>query len=142
MMIWSRLCCRWVPWRGTRAAWLRLPHAVIVSTAACVVCSGPMRALPVPAGDVAAPGHVRGAAPAWPPMGAFLPGYGGGFVAGGGGIPGGVYLVAGSTPWGTPGYPGTSGGPRRANVPEPGTATILAAAVGIVLTGRKWRRKS
>ena len=138
MLIWSRLCCRWVAWHGTRAAWLRLPHAVIVSTAACVVCSGPMRALPVPTGDVAAPGHVRGAAPAWPPMGAFLPGY----AAGPGGEWGGwgaVYLAAGSTPWGTPGGPGSPGAPPLRPVPEPAALAMLGIGVVLVGVGRRLR---
>jgi hypothetical protein len=35
MKIWNRLQCRWVPWHGTRAAWLALPHAVVGT--ACVL---------------------------------------------------------------------------------------------------------
>ena len=136
MMLWSRFCCRWVRWRGTRAAWLRLPHAVIVSTAACVVCAGPMRALPVPA---APPPAVRAMAPAWPPMGAFLPGYGGGFAGGPGGGWGAVYLPAGSTPWGTPGGPGSPGAPPSRPVPEPGALALLAAGVAALVLTRSRR---
>lgn len=34
MHVWSRKLCRWVIWRGSRAAWLALPAAVL--TSACV----------------------------------------------------------------------------------------------------------
>ncbi len=130
MLIWSHLCCRWVPWRGTRAAWLRLPRAVIVSTAACVACAGPMRALPVPAPP---PPAVQAMAPAWPPMGAFLPGYAAGPGGEWGAVPGAVYLVTGSTPWRMPGGSVGPSAPPSRPVPEPAALALLA--VGVVLVG-------
>ena len=47
MMIFDRRTCTWQIWTGTRAAWLKLPHAV--ATAACVVSVAALRsAAPLP----------------------------------------------------------------------------------------------
>lgn len=47
MMIFNRRTCTWQTWTGTRAAWLKLPHAVV--TAACVVSVAALRsAAPLP----------------------------------------------------------------------------------------------
>ncbi len=40
--VWSRIKCKWVVWHGTRAAWLRLPHAVILG---CTVAAGTLAAV-------------------------------------------------------------------------------------------------
>ncbi len=135
MMFWDRLCCRWVAWHGTARAWRALPHAVV--TTACVVCSGPMRALPVPAGGVMPPAHVQAMAPAWPPMGAFLPGYGGGFS--GGAAEGFAELVTGGIPSLPGGVENAASVPSRP-VPEPAALALLGVDVVLVGIGRKVRR--
>lgn len=42
LMIFDRRTCRWLPWHGTRAAWLKLPHAV--ATSLCVLSTVALRA--------------------------------------------------------------------------------------------------
>ena len=36
MKVWSKTLCKWVPWLGTRAAWLALPAASAVAISLCV----------------------------------------------------------------------------------------------------------
>ncbi len=135
MLIWDRVCCRWIAWRGSARAWRALPHAV--ATVACVLCSGPMRALPVAAGggartpEAAAPAQAP--TPSWPPAAAFL-GSPGGFP-GGAGVPIGIFVTGspGPTPPGIPIAPG--GRP----VPEPGVLSLLA--VGVALAAAVKARK-
>ncbi len=140
LMVWNRICCRWIAWHGTLRAWRLLPHAV--TTLACVVCSGPMRALPVPAGGSGIPsGIIASPVPtpvieSWPPPVAFInaPYEIGNFP------PGGVptnYLVTNiptgipGTPTGVPGSP--PGGPGSPHVPEPNSFMLLIS--GVLLIG-------
>lgn len=44
MMVFDRRTCRWRPWHGSRAAWLKLPHAV--ATSVCVLSAATVLALP------------------------------------------------------------------------------------------------
>ena len=130
MMIWDRICCRWVAWHGTARAWRALPHAVM--TLACVVCSGPMRALPAHTnGAIVGPStaHPSLAGPSWPPTSAFLgqPGWPTD------GVPtGSIYLLGttvepSSQPTQQPSLPNTR------SVPEPSTLALLL--VGTLLLG-------
>lgn len=53
MMVFDRRICRWRPWHGTRAAWLKLPHAVatgtcVLSAAALVALHTPPHVVPTP----------------------------------------------------------------------------------------------
>ena len=62
MKIWNRLQCRWVPWHGSRAAWLALPHAVVGT--ACVLGAAftlAGHADPRPPHPVGAPPVIAGA---------------------------------------------------------------------------------
>lgn len=85
MMVFDRKTCTWRPWNGTRAAWLKLPHAV--ATAVCVASTAvlpsatPLPAHPVervssltaPPPPIAAPGSAAQTQAAQFPGAAFLP---------------------------------------------------------------------
>lgn len=50
MMVFDHRHCRWIPWHGTRAAWLKLPHAagtgVCLLGAAMLQAAAPLPAVP------------------------------------------------------------------------------------------------
>lgn len=87
MRVWDRVCCRWVKWHGSRAAWQALPRAK-VALAACVLCGGAAVAVLSPSARPAIytlpPARPQGQivfAASPPPVGgpspaAFLPGAG------------------------------------------------------------------
>lgn len=61
MWVWSRSLCRWVLWRGSRAAWLALPAAIAVAGYGCLPIPGPLPPAPahvVPAPVIAPPVEV------------------------------------------------------------------------------------
>ena len=75
MMVFDHRACRWRPWHGTRAAWLKLPHAVAVSV--CTLSTAALLSLatlqhavsvPSPAVPVASPASANSV-----PVAAFLP---------------------------------------------------------------------
>ena len=45
MNVWSHKLCRWVPWSGSRHAWLTLPHVALI-TGVCMVHTMPNDQLP------------------------------------------------------------------------------------------------
>lgn len=55
MMIWSQKLCAWMPWRGSRTAWLRLPH--IAAVAGACLGAGPSAALPLAPHDTGLTAH-------------------------------------------------------------------------------------
>ena len=159
MMVFDWVTCTWRAWTGTRAAWLKLPHAM--ATAACVVSAATLRsAAPMPAHPVervssrtapppaaSAPASVP-QSPAPQALGTALP------VAGF--LPSPVYFIptsvgGGGTPpplspggGGTPGVPPTPGPPPGppAPVPEPGSLGLLAgAALALAATRRRFRSR-
>jgi hypothetical protein len=76
MMIWSQKLCAWVPWRGSHAAWLRLPH--IAALAGACLGAGPSAALPLAPHDTGMSAHRMAQRPASPlqkivPMGWIIP---------------------------------------------------------------------
>ena len=61
MLIWDRIHCRWIEWRGSAAAWRALPHASIIGTCAKVAALGIISAgIGVAAGAIVAgwPGPI------------------------------------------------------------------------------------
>jgi len=146
MMVFDRVTCTWRAWTGTRAAWLKLPHAL--ATAACVVSAAALRsAAPLPAHPVervssltapppaaTAPAPVA-QSPAPQALGTALPAAA--F------LPSPVFFIptssvdGGSPPFqppgngGTPGVPSNPGPPTGppARVPEPGSLALMAGAV-------------
>jgi len=71
MMVFDHRACRWVPWHGSRIAWLKLPHAVAASV--CALSATALLALTTPSlltlssrspADPAPPPAVTSPAPA------------------------------------------------------------------------------
>ncbi len=127
MKVWDRINCRWVAWRGSRAAWLRLPHAVAVAGCVAVgaIALRPAPSIPTPAATPTPPPPAAGTQPAaWnvPPQ-AFLPPLA--FL-----YSGPPSLTGGDVP-----VPGTPGDGRP--VPEPSAALLLGAAVVVVFAATR-----
>ena len=159
MMIFDRRTCTWRPWTGTRAAWLKLPHAV--ATAACVVSVSALRsAAPLPPHPIVrvkslkTPPPISAPAPASqvpitqplavPPSAvAFLPSPLFLFSSLGGGAPpslppsnggGPPTPIPPSTPSAPPSGP-PAGPPAR--VPEPSSLTLIGLAVLVLAAIRR-----
>jgi len=150
MMVFDRVTCTWRAWTGTRAAWLKLPHAL--ATATCVVSAAALRsAAPLPAHPVervasltAPPPAASAPAPVAQspapqalgtalPAAAFLPSPL--FVIPTSSVGGGTPPFPPSGTGGPPGAPpnsGPPGGPPTgppARVPEPGSLALMAGAL-------------
>ncbi|MGC8477867.1 MAG: PEP-CTERM sorting domain-containing protein, partial [Acetobacteraceae bacterium] len=72
MMVFDRQHCRWRPWHGSRAAWLKLPHAV--ATGLCVLGTAALRAsAPLPPRPPAPRPAPAAVGRSGPPAAVFLP---------------------------------------------------------------------
>ena len=159
MMVFDHQHCRWRPWHGSRAAWLRLPHAV--ATGLCLLGTATLPAsAPLPRHPPAPHPAPAVATAAGPAVAIFLPTpwVGGIVTSGGAPVPvGGPMLLGGG---GTGGGGGTDGGgptpapglpapppitatttltptQPRTPVPEPGSAAVLAvASLALILLRR------
>ena len=162
MMVFDRRTCTWRAWHGTRAIWLKLPHAVV--TAVCVASTAALRsAAPLPAHPVervlsltAPPPAVGTSAPVTQALGtpmpaaAFLPSPW--FFAPTSGADGSGTSPSPTPPIGrspfTPNLPIIPATPivPPARVPEPRSLTVLAGAVLALAAVRRrhfprWVRK-
>ena len=159
MMVFDHRHCRWRPWHGSRAAWLKLPHAV--ATGLCLLGTAALPASaplpPRPASGHAAPVVAERAGPA---MAIFLPSpwLGETGITAGGPSAGGPPMLlggggGGSGPPAPP--PGTAPqppivtvttalppAPPRTPVPEPGSAPVLAIATLALIGLRRRGRHS
>jgi hypothetical protein len=154
MMVFDHRMCRWLPWHGTRTAWLKLPHAVVAagvcalpSVALLPVSAPPHMPSPPPRAAAVAPASTDG-----PPVTALLPSNLFITIA----SPDFGSTVAMPTPipapvlgQGDPPLP--SNGPLPLDdpaipdprvpitqVPEPGTLTLLAGAVLLLTAARRF----
>lgn len=146
MWIWSRIRCRWLPWTGSRAAWLALPAALAAGTA-CLPMPGPLPPAPhyVPPA-VVQPAPIWQPAPYLPPPDIYAP-------TGWGVVPAGYVPVLpdeyGSVPF-TSGAPQASGygvgspgagvppsGAVPVDVPEPNSLNLLVAGALMLAMARR-----
>lgn len=151
LYVWSRTLCKWVKWKGTRAAWLKLPHAhpLLYPCVAAVAAAGLANHFIPPSHTQTQTQHSTPPQPT-PLRHPYIPYYGGGTPFWPGAPPSTlVYKIPpGDVPPGipnspnSPNSPGTphNPSPPSQNVPEPASLLLLATAVGMLVYVKRKRR--